>query len=53
MLATVAAADCASTVKEKYSIFINSEAEPNAMYAIYKQTRTLCVLQYFSNDILL
>ena len=23
-----------------------SEAEPHAMYAIYKQTLTLCVLQY-------
>ena len=46
MLATVAAADSASTVRKKYSVFIYSEAEPHAMYAIYKQTRTLCVLQY-------
>ena len=30
----------------KYSVFIYSEAEPQAMYDIYKQTRTLCVLQY-------
>ena len=48
MLATVAAADSASTVKKKYSVFIYSEAEPYAMYAIYKQTRKLCVLQYLS-----
>ena len=47
MLATVAAADSASTVRKKYSVFIYSEAEPHAMYAIYKQTLTLCVLQYF------
>ena len=47
MLATVAAADSASTVKKKYSVFIYSEAEPHAMYAIYKQTLTLCVIQYF------
>ena len=50
MLATLAAADSASTVKKKYSVSIYSEAEPHAMYAIYKQTHTLCVLQfsYFS-----
>ena len=42
MLATVAATDSASTVK------IYSEAEPHAMYATYKETRTLCVLQYIS-----
>ena len=46
MLATVAAADSASTVRKKYSVFIYSEAEPHAMFAIYKQTLTLCVLQY-------
>ena len=46
MLATVAATDSASTVRKKYSVFIYSEAEPHAMYAIYKQTLTLCVLQY-------
>ena len=46
MLAMVAAADSASTVRKKYSIFMYSEAEPHAMYAIYKQTLTLCVLQY-------
>ena len=45
MLAMVAAADSASTVRKKYSVFIYSEAEPHAMYAIYKQTLTLCVLQ--------
>ena len=49
MLATVAATDSASTVRKKYSIFMYSEAEPHTMYAIYKQTRTLCVLQYISN----
>ena len=48
MLATVAAADSASTVRNKYNVFIYSEAEPHAMYAIYKQTRTLCVLQYIA-----
>ena len=41
----LAAADSASTVRKKYSVFIYSEAEPHAMYAIYKQTLTLCVLQ--------
>ena len=46
MLATVAAADSASAVRKKYSVFIYSEVEPHAMYAIYKQTLTLCVLQY-------
>ena len=46
MLATGAAADSASTVRKKYSVFIYSEAEPHAKYAIYKQTLTLCVLQY-------
>ena len=45
MLATVAAADSASTVRKKYSVFIYSEAEPHALYAKYKQTLTLCVLQ--------
>ena len=46
MLSMVAAADSASTVRKKYSVYIYSEAEPHAMYAIYKQTLTLCVLQY-------
>ena len=49
MLATVAAAVSASTVRKKYSAFIYSEAEPHAIYAIYKQTGTLCVLQYLSS----
>ena len=39
MLATIAAADSASTVIKKYSVFIYSEAEPHAKYAIYKHTR--------------
>ena len=43
MLATVAAADIASTVSKKYSVFIYSEKEPHAMYAKYKHTRKLCV----------
>ena len=43
MLATVAAADSAK-VQENVQRFIYSEAEPHAMYTIYKQTRTLCVL---------
>ena len=47
MLATVAAADSASTVRKKHSVFIYSEAEPHAMYAIYKQTLSLYVLQYY------
>ena len=46
LLGVVGAADSASTVRKKYSIFIYSEAEPHAMYAIYKQMQTLCVLQY-------
>ena len=33
----VAAADSASTVRKKYSVFIYSEAEAHAMYAIYKR----------------
>ena len=49
MLATVAAADSASPVRKKFSVFIYSEAEPHAKYAIYKQTLTLCVLQYFNH----
>ena len=39
MLATMAAADSASTVIKKYSVFIYSEVEPHAKYAIYKHTR--------------
>ena len=46
MLATTVAADSASTVRKKYSVFIYSEAESHAMCTIYKQTSTLCVLQY-------
>ena len=48
MLAAVANADSASTVTKKYSVFIYSEAEPHAMYAIYIQTLTVCVLQYLN-----
>ena len=47
MLATVAATDSDSTVRKKYGVFIYSEAEAHAMCAIYKQTRKLCVLQYY------
>ena len=43
MIATVATANSASTVRKKYSVFIYSEAEPHAMYAIYKQTLTYCI----------
>ena len=50
MLAMVAATDSASTVRKKYSVFIYSEAEPHTMYAIYKQTLTLCVLRYVEID---
>ena len=49
MLATVAAADSTNTVRKKYSVFIYSEAERRAMYAIYKQTLTLGVLQYLAS----
>ena len=31
--------------KKVQRFYIYSEAEPHAMYAIYKQTLTLCVLQ--------
>ena len=46
MLATVAAANIKKVQIKKYNVFIYSEAEPHAIYAIYKQTRKLCVLQY-------
>ena len=46
MLATIVAADSASTVIKKYSVFIYSEVEPHAKYAIYKHTRKFRVLQY-------
>ena len=48
MLAKIAAADSASTVIKKYSVFIYSEAEPHAKYAIYKHTRKFRVLQYLN-----
>ena len=47
MLVTVAAANLKKVQIKKYSVFIYSEAKPHAKYAIHKQTRTLCVLQYF------
>ena len=50
MLAMVAAANIKKVQIKKYSVFIYSEAEPHAMYAIYKQMRTLCVLQYLNPD---
>ena len=46
MLATVVAANIRKVQIKKFSVFTYSEAEPHAMYAIYKQTRTLCVLSY-------
>ena len=46
MLATVAAANVKKVQIKKYSVFIYSEAEPHAMYAIYKLMRKLCVPQY-------
>ena len=49
MLATVAAANIKKVQIKKYSVFIYSEAESHAMYAIYKQTRKLCVLQYYNS----
>ena len=52
MLAKIAAADSASTVIKKYSVFIYSEAEPHAKYAIYKHTRKFRVLQYMNEKIL-
>ena len=45
MLATVAAANIKKVQIKKYSGFIYNETEPHAMYAMYKQARTLCVLQ--------
>ena len=53
MLAMVAAANINKVQIKKYSVFIYSKAEPHAMYAIHKQTRTLCVLQYFLSSIYL
>ena len=32
--------------RQKYSVFIYSEAAPDAKYAIYKHTRRFRVLQY-------
>ena len=49
MLATVATANIKKVQIKKYSVFIYSEEEPHAMYAIYKQTRTLCIQQYVKN----
>ena len=46
MLATVAAANIKKVQIKKYSNFIYSEAEPHTIYALYKQMRKLCVLQY-------
>ena len=43
MLAKVAVADSARTVRKKYSIFIYSEAEPHAMYAVYINRCVHCV----------
>ena len=53
MLATVAAAYSANTVRKKYSVFLYSEAEPHAMHSIYKQTRIVCstVFTFFSFSI--
>ena len=48
MLAIVAAANIKKVQIKKDSVFIYSEGEPHAMYAIYKPTRKLCVLQYLS-----
>ena len=41
MLAMVAAANIKKVQIKKYSDFIYSEAEPHAMYAIYKQTHNI------------
>ena len=38
------------STEKKYSVFTYSKAEPHATYAIYRQTRTLCVLQYMKQD---
>ena len=46
----LAATDSAKVQKKKYSFFIHSEAEPHSMYAIYIQTRILCVLQYMNQE---
>ena len=42
----VTAANIQKVQIKKYSVFRYSKAETHAMYAIYKQTRKLCVLQY-------
>ena len=50
MLATVVGADSAKVQEKKYRGFIYSEAEPYAMYAIYKQT-IHCVFYSIVNSI--
>ena len=50
IIAYLYVSDGSHRLQRKYKLksaafFIYSEAEPHAMYAIYKQTRTLCVLQ--------
>ena len=50
MLATIAAANSASTVRKKYSVFIYSEAEPDAMYAIHINRRVHCVFYSLRNS---
>ena len=43
MLATVAAANIKKVQIKKYSVFIHSEAQPHAMYAVYVNRRVHCV----------
>ena len=38
--------------KTNYSVFIYSEAAPDAKYAIYKHTRKFRVLQYLSYNLM-
>ena len=49
MLATVAAANIKKVQIKKYSVFIFSEAEPHAMYAIYNRCIVCSTVSIFQN----
>ena len=52
MLATVAAADRVSTVRKKDSALLHiAKRTKRYVRYIYKQTRTLCVLQYSNRNV--
>ena len=46
MLTMVTAAGDASAVRKGYSDFVYGGVEPHAVFAMYKLTRRLCVLQW-------